>query len=66
MSESEDRLIDALRLIMSYAPTSEPEEENYDDTESAYNNGQEVAWWQAKSIAAVALHQAKVIRGRKA
>lgn len=60
VTKRERILEEALRRIMDEAPKSEPEEEDYDDTESAYNNGNDVAWWEAKSIAAVALRKAGI------
>lgn len=45
----------ALEKIIANAPQTEPEEENYDNMESAYNNGHEVAWWEAAKIARDAL-----------
>ena len=34
------------RLVQEIRPASEPEEESYDDTESAYSNGVDVANWE--------------------
>lgn len=33
-------------VIEHYRPDEEPEEEDYDDTEGAYNNGFDVAAWE--------------------
>lgn len=48
-------LIEALERIKAAAPEQQPEEETYDDTESAYSNGAEVAAWEAGEIARKAL-----------
>lgn len=34
------------RIVQEIRPASEPEEESYDDTESAYSNGVDVANWE--------------------
>jgi hypothetical protein len=47
--------VDALTKIKESGPANEPAEEDYDDTESAYNNGQDVAAWEAAIRAAAAL-----------
>lgn len=44
-------MLAALRAIIALAPAEQPEEEDYDDTESAYYNGGEVAAWEAAEIA---------------
>lgn len=43
--------LEALEKIISNAPDEKPEEEDYDDTESAYWNGGSVAWYEAATIA---------------
>ncbi len=48
-------LIAALENIVAQAPEDEPEPEDYDDTESAYSNGHEVASWEAAETARDAL-----------
>lgn len=45
----------ALKEIATAAPDEAPEPENYDDTESAYNNGNDVACWEAGQVAKDAL-----------
>lgn len=42
---------DALAKIIGRAPGVEPADEAYDDMESAYNNGLEVAYWECAEIA---------------
>lgn len=49
------RLEIALQAIVALAPEKEPERENYDDTESAFNNGEECGAWEAAKIARKAL-----------
>lgn len=44
-------LVAALERIARMGPDDEPEDEDYDDTESAYNNGHDVAAYKAASIA---------------
>lgn len=48
----------ALQRIADNGPKTEPEEEDYDDTESAYGNGMDVAAWEAATIARTALRNA--------
>lgn len=48
-------LTDALRRIAAKGTAEEPDAECYDDTESAYNNGVEVAAYEAAEIARKAL-----------
>jgi hypothetical protein len=45
----------ALQTIASQSPGDEPEPEDYDDTESAYENGHDVAAWEAATVARNAL-----------
>ncbi len=53
-----DVLTTALGRIASMSPESEPETEDYDDTESAYSNGHDVAAWEAAQVARDALAKA--------
>lgn len=48
-------MLAALRKIAEMGPQDEPEEEDYDDTESAYGNGCDVAAWEAAKIARAAI-----------
>lgn len=48
----------ALVDIVGKMPPEKPEEEDYDDTEAAYNNGMEVALWDTAQIALAALYNA--------
>lgn len=50
----------ALREVAAHGPDKAPESEDYDDTESAYGNGQDVAAWEAAQIARTALKAARV------
>ena len=50
-----DKLFAALQAVAANAPAEQPEEEDYDDTESAYSNGQDVAAWESAEIARTAL-----------
>jgi hypothetical protein len=50
-----DRYRAALQAITYRAPDDKPEEEDYDDTESAFNNGHDCASWEAGQIAETAL-----------
>lgn len=45
------RMRAALEEIAQRGPKTEPEPEDYDDTESAYNNGGDVADWECSRIA---------------
>ena len=45
----------ALRTIVDEGPDEAPEMEDYDDTESAYSNGMDVASWGAAQVARRAL-----------
>lgn len=56
-------IMKALREIVSLAPSDEPEPEDYDDTESAYNNGYEVAAWEAAILARTAIELATGKKG---
>ena len=50
----EHKLEQAIRLLMQIedaAPPEQPEEEDYDDTESAYANGLACAAWDAGLLA---------------
>ena len=51
-------LLAALQKIVANAPTDEPEAEDYDDTESAFNNGADCAAWDAAEIARAAIAKA--------
>lgn len=55
--------IEALKTIAALGPDDQPEEEDYDDTESAYNNGQDCAYWHAAQLAKSAL---KALRTKEA
>jgi hypothetical protein len=50
-----DRLERALRAILRNKPDEQPEVEDYDDMDSAWMNGSEMAWWEAAAIAETAL-----------
>ncbi len=58
---SYDALVAALERISAMFPADceEPEPEDYDDTESAYNNGSDVAAHEAATIARAALATTK-------
>lgn len=42
-----DTVLEHLNRLTAQQPGAKPEEENYDNMESAYNNGYEVAAWEA-------------------
>lgn len=54
-------LVRALIEITNRAPTPPVEPEDYDDTESAYNNGYDVSSQDASDIATKALREAGVL-----
>ncbi|ABM97097.1 hypothetical protein [Methylibium petroleiphilum] len=49
-------LENALKTIIAQAPQTAPTEEDYDDTESAYNNGMDVGSWEQAQRASAALN----------
>jgi hypothetical protein len=53
-------LVEALREIIAAAPDRAPEEESYDDTESAYGNGQDVGMWDQAERARKALRRLRI------
>lgn len=55
MTSALKALIMALESIGGRGSSVEPEEEDYDDMESAYNNGLDVAYWDCAQIARKAL-----------
>lgn len=51
-------LVAGLHAIIATAPKTEPIEGDYDDTESAFGNGGEVAAWEAAEVANLTLRRA--------
>ncbi len=59
MAKTISDVLDAVRVkleeIVATAPARRPDEEDYDDMESAYRNGLDVAAWEAAVMARAAL-----------